>query len=178
MDAKLFRLPTSPNLFSYQKNYYQQPASRVTVPTEDSRFPGYAAAGAADGRLVTDYRYHCETNIPVEAQEKTRVWMQQNAEVIMQISRQRNAERTGAVYGLDRSMVPPAAVLVDCAKDQCVRIQTGAINGIGVERRGDKTPDLFGTYEAGSFLPPPAARLSGTYHYEGGRNTPRGRVLT
>ena len=60
MDSKLFNLPTS---------HVSKPSMTAGLPTEDSRFPGWAAV-MTDGRLVTDYRSSRETNIPVRAQER------------------------------------------------------------------------------------------------------------
>ena len=74
MDSKLFRLPTKPNLYQNSQAHYVMPNGFQTVPTEDLRYPGWAAP-VEDGRLFTDYRSQCEKNIPVEKQEKTRVWM-------------------------------------------------------------------------------------------------------
>jgi len=173
MDSKLFRLPTGPNLYAHQEGYNVHKLSKKsTAPTQDSRFPGYAAP-LQDGRLVTDYRSHCEKNIPVESQEQTRIWLQRNATNIMLLSQQRAAEQTGAIYGMDQTVVPPPAVIVDCAPGSCVRTKTRFLDGIGTERRGADAPDLFGTFSPSAFLPPPTPKVSGTTVYEGGRNTPR-----
>lgn len=176
MDSKLFRLPQNPNLFADQiaaapwKESVTR--SRAGAPAEDARFPGWAAP-FSDGRLVTDYRPHCETNIPVKAQEKTRVWLQENAEDIIRISRERMSELTGMAKGVDMSTEPPAEVLVDCTAAGCTRKATGATLGIGVERQGAAAPELFGTWTVKTNEPPARAHVGITTKYEGGRNTPR-----
>lgn len=173
MDARLFRLPTEPNLFSKHRGPKQIQASRATQPTKDARFPGWAAP-VADGRLVTDYRYHHEVNIPVEAQESSRVWMQQNADSIRLLSRQRLAETTGAVYGVDMETDAPAALIVDCTTAGCRRLPTGEKNGIGAERASATAPELFMTWRPDSILPPPPSNTKLTQKQEGGRNSRRG----
>lgn len=176
MDSKLFRLPQNPNLFAEQAATApwkeSVTRSRAGVPAEDSRFPGWAAP-FSDGRLVTDYRPHCETNIPVKAQEKTRVWMQENAEDIMRISRERMSELTGMAYGVDMTTEPPAEVMVKCTAAGCERKITSATLGIGVERDGAAAPELFGTWTVKTMEQPPHSQVGITRKYEGGRNTPR-----
>jgi hypothetical protein len=172
MDAKFFRLPSEPNFYTSQKEVVAVYRQREAV-TQDARFPGWAAP-LEDGRLVTDYRPHCETNIPTGSQEATRVWMQKNTDNILMLSRQRMSERTGMAYGINTSIVPPPAVLEYCTTASCIRIPTGASMGIGMERRSGPLPMLFGTYEAGSLLSAPTPNVQLTHSYEGGRNTPRG----
>ena len=177
MDSKLFRLPQNPNFFAEQAAaapWYTR--SRAGAPAEDARFPGWAAP-FSDGRLVTDYRPHCETNIPVKAQEKTRVWMQENAEDIIRISRERTSEITGMAYGVDMTTEPPAEVLVKCTAAGCERKATGSTLGIGVERDGATAPELFGTWTMKTMEPPPHSQVGITRKYEGGRNTPRGGTV-
>jgi hypothetical protein len=162
MDSKLFNLPTS---------HVSKPSMTAGLPTEDSRFPGWAAV-MTDGRLVTDYRSSRETNIPVRAQEKTRIWLQQNADEIIRISRTRAAQNTGMIYGLDKDTLVPAASFIKCSAATCQRTE-GALHGIGTERI-EETPYLFGTYEAPIGLrmaPSPKTPL--TRHSEGGRNSQR-----
>lgn len=171
MDAKFFRLPSEPNFYSDQKEFKVK--DNRSRPTEDARFPGWAAP-LEDGRVVTDYRAHCETNIPTGSQEATRVWMQRNTDSILMTTRQRLSETTGAAYGIDTSIVPPPAVLEHCTTASCVRIPTGAPLGLGTERRAGPLPVLFGTYEAGSMFTAQLPKVQLTHMYEGGRNTPRG----
>jgi hypothetical protein len=177
MDAKLFRLPQTPNYYAASQNAApwteSVKRSRATAPAEDARFPGWAAP-QSDGRLVTDYRPHCETNIPVRSQQVTRIWLQRNADDILRIGRERTAELTGMSYGVDMTTEAPAAVLMTCTKAGCIRKGTSATLGIGMER-GDNgpVPDLFGTYMPSSMLPAPAEHIALTMNEEGGRNTRR-----
>lgn len=177
MDAKLFRLPQTPNFYSASQSSAPWTESikrsRASAPAEDARFPGWAAP-QADGRLVTDYRPHCETNIPVKAQQVTRLWLQRNADDILRIGRERTAEVTGMSYGVDMSTEAPPAMLDMCTKAGCKRIATGAGLGIGMERGNNgPVPDLFGTYTVRSLMPAPGPHVSLTVAEEGGRNTRR-----
>lgn len=178
MDAKLFRLPTSPNFYSGISTadpfVLKEQQKRTQVPTPDSRFPGWAAP-MEDGRLVTDYSNHCSQNIPVGKQYGTKEWMTKNALEIIRLSRERHGVKTGAIYGLDKSVVPPPALIVKCATDDCVRIKQTVDGGIGMERADAAAPELFGTWEFddwGAKAPKPNIQYTTTY--EGGRNTPRG----
>ena len=101
--------------------------------------------------------------------------MTKNAIEIMNLNRVRLAVQNGSIYGLDSSVVPPPAMIVKCATNDCVRIPTDLAGGIGVERADAAAPELFGTWdlrEPGAVAPPP--RVAVTSRYEGGRNTPRG----
>ena len=177
MDSKLFRLPTTPNFYAQvaSANPFDvgEQQKRSQVPTPDSRFPGWAAP-MADGRLVTDYQNHCSRNIPVGQQFATKEWMTKNGLELMRVGRERFAKQTGAMYGLDTTVVPPPAMIVKCATDDCIRTITEYAGGIGVERV-ETTPALFGTWDyRETGLTPPTPRVAMTQHYEGGRNTPRG----
>jgi hypothetical protein len=182
MDAKLFRLPTTPNFYAGGGGvappfdlHGRQQHSQVAAP--DSRYPGWAAQ-MSDGRLVTNYQNHCSRNVPAGSQFATKAWMTKNARELIRVSRERYADQMGSYLGFDPSVVPPAAVVVQCASDGCERTETGAAGGIGVERAGCAAPPLFGTWEPKATLGwrrpvDPVAGL--TQVYEGGRNTPRGR---
>jgi hypothetical protein len=177
MDARLFRLPTQPNFYAAastadpfdkgQRQKYSQ------APTEDTRFPGYAAP-MSDGRLVTSYQNHCSQNIPSGKQFATKKWMTNNASDIIQISRDRAATQTGAIYGVDFSMVPPPVTLVECTRSDCSRMATQKEGGIGVERAPDTPVELFGTWDPRITGVTPKPNTATTTTYEGGRNTPRG----
>jgi len=171
MDANLFRLPTQPNLYAGKR--ISQASISAGMPTEDSRFPGWAAP-LQDGRLVTDYRSNREKNIPVEAQENSRLWMQRNANEIIHLSRQRLAERTGMVYGVDASLVPGPTSTVTCKPAGCEVATHNLVNAIGVERGDSKVPQLFGTYMPATPLMYKSPKVQVTQHYEGGRNSLRG----
>jgi len=176
MDSKLFRLPTSPNFYSGIASAdpfeLREQQKRSQLPTSDTRFPGWAAP-MSDGRLVTDYASHCSQNIPSRKQFATKEWMTKNAEEIIRVTRERLSQSTGSIYGLDNTVVPPPALIVSCATDDCTRTATDAPGGIGMERADSAAPDLFGTWEY-SDVAPTVQRTPLTTVYEGGRNTPRG----
>lgn len=180
MDAKLFRLPTKPNFYgdlqSAQPVDIRTSADAQQLPAPDSRFPGWAAP-MSDARLVTDYRPHCSKNIPTGRQFPTKVWMQRNGSEIIEASRRIMATNMGAQLPFDGTVVPPPLTVVDCKPGECSRISTGAPNAIGVERRPEPVPELFGTFEpkAGWFAKVPERHVGLTTRFEGGRNTPRGR---
>jgi len=180
MDAKLFRLPTKPNLYSAVESArpvdVRELGQSQQFPAPDNRFPGWAGA-MSDGRLVTRYDPHCSQNIPAGKQFPTKAWMQRNADSIIAVSRKRTAELTGSIFPFDKSVEPPPVATVTCTPSGCVRKATDAPGGIGDERLGMTTPELFGTYEANPLLPPHAGipRVAVTTVYEGGRNTPRGQ---
>jgi|LakMenEpi03Aug12_release.lakeMendotaPanAssembly.Ray.scaffolds.fasta_scaffold705683_1 hypothetical protein len=180
MDSKLFRLPTNPNYYAKAQNSWpispSQQNKKQIFPTQDARFPGWAAP-LEDGRLVTDYRSHCEVNIPPEKQEVSRVWMQRNTDQIIAIARERQATATGMIYGVDSSIVPPPEVVVHCTAAECTRTNTYAPEGIGMERAGCAAPELFGTFEPITLSSPPPAHISQTMKNEGGRNSIRGRMM-
>ncbi len=180
MDSQFFRVPTQPNYYSgIPSSQAERIASKTIVstrntqPTMDSRFPGWAAP-MADGRLATDYRPHCNQNIPAGDQFATKEWIQSNTDDIIAISRARYAMTTGAIYGLDSTVVPPPTSLVKCEKTECTFMPTGDVDGIGTERVYDKAPELFGTF----MLPrmkAPAPHIGLNPKFEGGRNSWRGR---
>jgi hypothetical protein len=177
MDSKLFRLPTKPNFYSAigSANPFnlEQKGKNSEVPTEDSRFPGIAAP-MSDGRLVTDYMNHCSKNVPTGQQYATKEWMTKNAIQLIQLSRRRFSERTGAIYGIDPQVVPPPAVVVKCETYDCFRLPRDEPGGIGMERAGAEAPELFGTWSDPALERPRPSLVPFTKKYEGGRNTPRG----
>jgi hypothetical protein len=141
----------------------------------DNRYPAYAAL-MSDARLVTDYRSKCEKNIPVGKQFATHQFMVNNADMLMDESRKRQAIWNGAVFGLAATQ-PPAAVIQRCTVDNATFTPTNNIMGIGIERQSEGVPYLFGTFE----VEPTASELmrdkrvvSLTTRYEGGRNSIRG----
>ena len=178
MDINGFREPQSPWFFSQPPTYLVEsgvnrvvPPRKDTPPTEDSRFPGYAAP-MEDGRLVTDYRTHCAVNIPTGQQFATRNFMQRNGEAIIMKSRQRYAERTGAGNPYDSRTDVPAQYTVSCAADGC-GYRPFEPKGVGVQRR-EQVPRLFGTFAMSrpSWAIPAEPPL--TQREEGGRNSVRG----
>lgn len=181
MDSQFFRVPTQPNYYVGLSSYKAGKvanntivSTRNTMVSPDSRFPGWAAP-MDDGRLVTDYRPHCNENIPAGKQFATTNWVQNNAEDIIEVSRRRFAVATGAIYGLDPSVVPPPEMVVSCDKMECAFMPTGKYNSIGTERVYDKAPALFGTYQYPVLQAPGAPHVGLNQKFEGGRNSWRGR---
>jgi hypothetical protein len=177
MDARLFRLPTHPNFYATAKTAnpfdISQRQKYTEGPIRDSRFPGWAAP-MSDGRLVTTYKNHCSQNIPEGRQFATKEWMTHNATELIRLSRERLGEQTGAIYGLDPSVVPPPANTVECSRSDCTRTPTHLTGGFGNERAPDTLPELFGTWDPRTMFTQPVPNTSLTTQYEGGRNTPRG----
>jgi len=178
MDSKLFRLSTGPNFNAPVQ--HARPVDIRTIarsqssPAPDSRFPGWAAP-MADGRMVTDYQPHCQSNIPAGRQYPTVRWIQRNGERIIDANRVTSALQMGAENGLDPTVVPPPSDVMRCTRSVCERSSTGLRGGIGLERRDD-VPELFGTYMVPLL---PQARTNDmmlTKKYEGGRNSLRGAL--
>jgi hypothetical protein len=180
-DSRFFRVRTDPDYYKGVNEFESRSTAYRTVLTEknttatpDSRFPGWAAP-MSDGRLVTDYRPHCAGNIPAGKQFTTKGWIQNNSEDIIRISRERQAKQNGATFGLDTSVVPPPANIVKCEATECWIAPTGLPNGIGTDRVYDKAPELFGTFNYRSQGSSGSSKTNLTTHFEGGRNSPRGR---
>ncbi len=180
MDSQFFRVATQPNYYHGLSSYEaERVANRTTVstrntqPSMDSRFPGWAAP-LADGRLVTDYRPHCNQNVPAGKQFATKEWIQNNTDDIIAISRARYAQSTGAIYAFDMTVEAPPQSLVKCDKVECSFMPANTKDGIGVERVYDRAPELFGTYQLPK-MRAPAAHVGLNQKFEGGRNSWRGR---
>lgn len=149
-----------------------------TEPAEDARYPAYAAQ-MQDGRLVTDYRNHCSRNIPPGAQFSTKKWMVHHADEIMNASRKRQAEWTGASLGTANTVPPPAEIVHSTPFTNEI-MPSGAKNGIGLMRADAKSPDLFGTFIVGPTMAELQANrknIALTTHYQGGRNSLRGSLI-
>jgi hypothetical protein len=180
MDSRFFRKTTDPNFYentpgnwSARGTAYKTVVSeRNTLPSPDPRFPGYAAI-MEDGRLITDYRPQCNKNVPVGSQYATKEWMQKNTPSIIDVSRTRQGVLTGAMYGLDKTVVPPPVGVVRCTPTDC-GYEAASPYGIGIERE-DKAPEIFGTFEFEGRSVPAPSRTQLTTNFEAGRNTPRGR---
>ena len=162
--------------------YEPDPAlERQMDPAYDSRYPGYAGP-MEDARYGTDYRPHCSSNIPPPFQFGSKKWMIHNGEYIMNESRKRQAEFTGAaLIGKNRPMpMPGFANISACSPFVCEMKETpdDYPARIGIYREGAEAPPLFGTF---TVEPTRAESMLGrrknidiTKKYEGGRNTPRG----
>lgn len=180
MDLDGFREAQSPFFFNQPPTWLVETnvnrsltkvSPKTTSPTPDNRFPGWAAP-MSDGRLITDYRPKCSLNFPTGTQFATKQFMQKNAETIIQKSRQRQAEVTGAGLAFDSRSVVPAASIVKCDTEACTYYPY-VEGGIGLERQ-ESVPELFGTFASSrpSMGIPSEPIL--TKKFEGGRNSIRG----
>lgn len=183
METNPFTPNTYPNLF--ERTLLDQRVPRVssfipvkeTSPARDIRYPAYAAP-MSDGRYLTDYRPQCSKNITTGQQFNTKRWMIEHANDIMNESRRRHAEGSGASLLMSNTVPPPATRVYSTPFESEIQ-RTNLINGIGVERANAAAPDLFGTY---SFEPTIAELQANQKHiqvttrYEGGRNSIRGRI--
>lgn len=179
MDSEGYRKAQSPWFFTRPDTYaIEQQARRVNVPkvqtepTRDSRYPGWAAP-MNDARLVTDYRSKCEVNIPTGMQFATKKFLQKNATSLIDQSRKRQAERSGAGLAYNSVVEMPPALYVQCNEYEC-SVKQGSSKGIGIQRMNETTPELFGTFaESRSSVFVPSQPMF-TTKQEGGRNTVRG----
>ncbi len=178
-----FSKNTQPNLFHnppFGSEYnaakrINNPPVKDIYPARDARYPAYAGP-MQDGRLVTDYRPQCTKNIRPALQYNTKLWMINHADAVMEESRKRQVEWTGASLP-QANTVPPPANIVHSTPFYSEVTNTGLRTGIGVERADSKAPALFGTF---SFEPTMSEirnnrkNIGLTKYYEGGRNSPRG----
>jgi len=178
MDDEGYRLPQSPWFFSRPSKHHVAQQARAaavpkksTAPTQDSRYAGWAAP-MNDGRLVTDYRPQCEANIPTGMQFATKSFLQNHAEELMHMSRQRQVEQSGAALPYNSIVTMPANKYVKCDTTQCYT-KDGAEKGLGTER-AESVPELFGTFSPKYASSAAPSQPTLTRAYEGGRNTPRG----
>lgn len=183
LDQPGFSRDTRPNLFhnpqfgtEYKtaKKAYVPPV-KDAYPARSSRYPAYAAP-MEDSRLVTDYRPQCSKNIRAGNQFNTKLWLINHADEIMDESRKRQVEWTGASLAMANTVPPPADIVHSNPFYSEVN-PTGFKGGIGVERANVPCPNLFGTF---SYEPTMAEiqnnrkNINLTQYYEGGRNSPRG----
>lgn len=160
---------------------------RQMEPAVNPRYPGYAGI-TEDARFGTDYRPHCNSNIPPPYQFDSKKWMIHNADVLMNESRRRQAEYTGAGF-INKNIpmpVPGFEFISNCTPFKCEIEETdteassfvGENNNvkIGLYRGDGGTVPLFGTFVAESTVVNqiPRKKIDITTKYEGGRNTPRG----
>ena len=176
MDANGFRKSQEPSFFTEPSNYkIQENVNRnsvFTTPTPDNRYPGFAA-NMTDGRLTTDYRPKCSQNVAPGMQFATRRWLQKNADHIIGVSRNRQADLTGAGMGYDYKIEMAPLAYVKCDESDC-GYTAAKSTGLGIERQ-DKAVPLFGTFAPSAAVTkkdsPKLTRV-----YEGGRNSIRGRI--
>ena len=178
-----FSRNTQPNLFhnppfgteyrAAEKAY--NPPVKDVYPARDNRYAAYAGP-MQDARLVTDYRPQCTKNIRPAAQFNTKLWLINHADEVMDESRKRQVEWTGASLAMANT-VPPPANMVHSNPFYSEVNPTHLKNGIGVERADAPCPQLFGTF---SYEPTMTEirnnrkSIGLTTRYEGGRNSPRG----
>ena len=178
-----FTSDTSPNFFeSPPLGAVYRAGNRATnVPVKDvsssrdNRYPAYAST-AEDARLVTDYRPQCSKNVQAGYQFNTKLWMIRNADHIMNETRKKQIEWSGAALPMANTAPPPAGVVRSSAFYSELQ-PTYAHNGLGIVRADSKAPELFGTYYyAPTMLEKQMNRknIATTTMYEGGRNSRRG----
>ena len=149
MDAKGFRLSQkskdfNPNRWgTVDQAQVEVKAAGASIPSDDSRYPAYAAV-MSDGREFTDYRQHCQTRVPGPYQKGVRQWMINNGEKIIEMTRKRQAENSGAVFGVQNTVLP-AANIVFCDTFGCEMDTTNSIMGTGLQV-ANECPDLPGTF--------------------------------
>jgi len=183
LDQKGFNRDTRPTLYAaptfgteYRAAHTATvPAVKDVYPARDNRYPAYAAP-LEDGRLVTDYRPQCTKNIRAGDQFHTKLWMIRHGEEMMEESRQRQVEWSGASLPMANTVPPPAAIVHSTPFDSEIHA-TNLHMGLGVERANAEAPALFGTF---AYEPTIAEmqmnrkNISLTSHQEGGRNSKRG----
>ena len=168
----------SPSLGAEYKEVYSGILSRSKdlYPVRDNRYPAYAGS-MSDARLVTDYRPQCSKNIKPHYQFHTKRWMIDHADEMMSESRRRQINGSGASLPLANT-VPPPSHRVFSTKFTSDIEPTYLHNGIGVERVNSTTPELFGTFHYAPSLfetKNHQKKIQVTTHYEGGRNSLRGK---
>lgn len=179
----IFSKNTHPNLFhnppfgteynAVQKAYI--PPVKDIYPARDNRYPAYAGQ-MEDARLVTDYRPQCSKNIRPGNQYNTKLWLINHANEIIDESRKRQVEWSGASLAMANTVPPPADVVHSNPFYSEVN-PTGFKGGIGVERANVPCPNLFGTFTyepTMNELRNNRKNIALTQYYEGGRNSPRG----
>ena len=170
---------TRPNLFdtSFSNEYKigENVFSKDIYPARDARYPAYSAP-LDDARFVTDYRPKCSKNIAPAKQFNTKMWMINHATHVIDESRKRQIEWTGASLSMANTVPPPANVVHSTPFYSEVNA-TGLKNGIGVERANSNAPMLFGTFQfepTMSEIQNNRKNIGPTTFYEGGRNSKRG----
>jgi hypothetical protein len=183
LDQPGFMRDTRPNLYHnppFGTEYRADtkayiPPVKDVYPARDNRYPAYAGP-MQDARLVTDYRPQCSKNIRPAAQFNTKLWLINHADEVMDESRKRQVEWTGASLTMANTVPPPADVVHSTPFYSEVN-PTNFKNGIGVERANAPAPMLFGTF---TYEPTMTEirnnrkNIALTSYYEGGRNSPRG----
>jgi hypothetical protein len=153
------------------------PPAKDVYPARDDRYPAYAGP-MADGRLVTDYRPHCSKNIRPAEQYYTKLWMIHHTDEMMDESRRRQVEWSGASLPLANTVPPPADIVHSNPFYSEVN-PTHMPTGIGIERADAKAPMLFGTFHYEPTMQEirnNRKNIALTTRQEGGRNSIRGVI--
>ena len=180
-----FTRDTTPNLFhrpSFGTEYRGAHQAALgsahhTIPDSDSRYHAFDAP-LTDGRLVTDYRPQCSKNVRTGQQFQTKLWMITHGTELMEESRKRQVEWSGASLPMANTVPPPAAVVHSTPFYSEVH-STHLKGGLGVERANAVAPELFGTYSYEPSISETQANrknIAGTTKEEGGRNSKRGML--
>jgi hypothetical protein len=170
----LFTTPEFGTEYLAARNAYVPPVEDV-YPARDDRYPAYAGK-MQDGRLVTDYRPKCSKNIRPNEQYYTKEWMVHHADEMMDESRRRQVEWSGASLPLANT-VPPPAQMVYSNPFYSEMSATNLKYGIGMERADAAAPMLFGTFQyepTMSEIRNNRKNIDLTSRQEGGRNSVRG----
>lgn len=158
----------------YRAAQHAQPPMKDMFPVRDARYPAYAGV-MNDGRQVTDYRPQCSKNVAPHAQFRTKQWMIQHAEFLIEEARRRQVEGSGASLPMANT-APPFASVVHSTPFSSVATSTNLKHGHGVMRADARAPPLFGTF---SYEPTIGEiqnnrkNIHGTTIQEGGRNSTR-----
>ena len=185
LTSQPFNNDTSPNLYDSPPYGAAYRAGTNAVRTSgkdlfsarDSRYPAYSAA-IDDGRMVTDYRPQCSKNVRAGYQFETKKWMIANAEQIMDETRKRQIEWSGASLPMASTVPPPAGIVKSNAFYSELQ-PTYAYQGLGTVRADSKAPDLFGTFWYAPTMHEKQANrknIATTTMHEGGRNSVRGAM--
>ena len=170
----LFNAPEFGTEYLAARTAYVPPVHDV-YPARDDRYPAYAGK-MQDGRLVTDYRPQCSKNVKPGKQFHTKLWLIHHSEEIMDESRRRQVEWSGASLAMSNTVPPPASIVHSTPFYSEIN-PTNLYDGIGVERANAAAPELFGTF---SYEPTMGEiqnnrkNIGITQFYEGGRNSKRG----
>jgi hypothetical protein len=171
----LFEKSNIPNVYQYGIKASSLVPSKDSFPSRDARYPAYAAP-MEDGRFMTDYRPQCSKNITTGQQFYTKKWMIHHGEELIEESRRRHMDGTGASLPMANTVPPPATRVYSTPFSSDV-LKTNLRNGIGVERVNGRAPDLFGTFSYDATIREMQSNRKNvqlTTQPEGGRNSIRG----
>jgi hypothetical protein len=175
MDTRGFRIGsknTNPSRWSvFEQAQKESSGNGVSMPADDSRYPAYAGI-MSDARTFTDYRSRCATRVSPPYTQPVKEWMIENAEQIMDLTRKRQTENTGANFGTANTVPPPETVQF-CDPFGCEMDKTNAVLGTGLVNVNE-CPELPGTFIYGVSPEGKAANVKNTIYNlvnENGRNS-------